>query len=107
MILINCPHCGARAQAEFSYVRTTDSIVALDAAPEEAMRTLYARANPKGWSDELWRHSYGCRQFLVLRRHTVTHAVEAVTALPARNAGAPQAVPALPAERSGPAAEAQ
>jgi len=78
MLLIKCPHCGERAQIEFSYVRSLDSIVTLDMAPEEAMATLYARANPKGVSDELWRHSYGCRQFLTLRRHTVTHEIVAV-----------------------------
>ena len=36
MMQINCPHCGPRAQAEFIYERTVDSVVALDAAPEEA-----------------------------------------------------------------------
>lgn len=80
MMQIHCPHCGARAQIEFSYIRSMDSIVALDDAPSDAMNRLYTRANPKGWSDELWRHSLGCRQWLVIRRHSVSHAIESVAA---------------------------
>jgi len=78
MMLIQCPHCGPRAQIEFSYVRSMDSIVSLDAAPEEAMATLYARDNPRGVSDELWRHTHGCHQFMTVRRHTVSHEIVAV-----------------------------
>ena len=78
MLLIACPHCGERAQVEFVYERTLDSVVTLDAPPEDAMRTLYARANSRGWDQELWRHCYGCRQWLVMKRHRVTHAIESV-----------------------------
>ena len=78
MLLIDCPHCGPRAQVEFAYERTLDSIVTLDMAPDEAMRTLYRRANPRGWDEELWRHGFGCRQWLVLKRHRVTHAIDSV-----------------------------
>ena len=76
MLLINCPHCGERAQTEFTYVRTIDSIVPLDAASDAAMHKLYERANPRGVDDELWRHTYGCRQFITMRRHRVTHVIE-------------------------------
>jgi sarcosine oxidase subunit delta len=78
MLLIACPHCGERAQVEFSYERTLDSIVTLKMVPEWAMRTLYERVNPRGWDDELWRHSFGCRQWLVMKRHRVTHEIESV-----------------------------
>ena len=79
MLQITCPHCGPRAQREFTYERTLDAIVPLDLAPEQAMRVLYGRSNPRGLDDELWRHSFGCRQFITLRRHRVTHAIAAVT----------------------------
>lgn len=79
MLLIDCPHCGPRAQIEFAYERTLDSIVTLDMPPEEAVARLYERANPRGLDDELWRHSFGCRQWLVLRRHRVTHEIVSVT----------------------------
>ena len=79
MMLIDCPYCGHRAQAEFIYERTLDSIVTIDMPDDEAMTRLYARTNPRGLDDELWRHSYGCRAWLVLRRHRTSHAIEAVT----------------------------
>ena len=81
MMLVDCPHCGARAQSEFTYERTLDSIVTLDMAADEAVRRLYERTNPRGLDDELWRHSFGCRQWLVLRRHRTTHVIEAVATL--------------------------
>ena len=79
MLLISCPHCGPRAQTEFNYERTLDAIVPLEAAPELAMQLLFERTNPRGIDDELWRHSHGCRQFMALKRHRVTHAIIAVT----------------------------
>ena len=79
MLLITCPHCGPRGQSEFTYERTLDAIVSLDLAPEQAMRVLFERSNPRGLDDELWRHTFGCRQFITLRRHRATHAIEAVT----------------------------
>jgi len=78
MMLIQCPYCGPRAQVEFTYVRSIDSIVPLDASAEAAMATLYTRDNPRGLSDELWRHTHGCHQFLTVRRDTVTHDIETV-----------------------------
>ncbi len=78
MMRIDCPHCGPRAQAEFAYERTLDSIVTLAMPADEAVARLYARTNPRGLDDELWRHSYGCRQWLVLRRHRVTHEIVSV-----------------------------
>ena len=80
MLQINCPYCGERAQIEFGYERTLDSIVTLDMAANEAVTRLYARANPRGLDDELWRHSFGCRQWLVLRRHRQTHEITSVAA---------------------------
>ncbi len=78
MMLIDCPYCGERAQAEFVYERTLDSIVSIEMPVEEALARLFARANPRDEDRELWRHSYGCRQWVVLRRHRRTHAIAAV-----------------------------
>ena len=78
MLLITCPHCGPRAQTEFSYERTVDSVVQPGADPAEAMARLFARANPRGLDDEIWRHTFGCRAWLVMTRHRMTHAIEAV-----------------------------
>ncbi|MDQ2763384.1 MAG: sarcosine oxidase subunit delta [Pseudomonadota bacterium] len=80
MMQIDCPHCGKRAQVEFAYERTLDSVVTLSMPADEAVGRLYARENPRGLDDELWRHSYGCRQWVVLRRHRRTHEIVSVEA---------------------------
>ena len=81
MMQITCPHCGQRAQSEFVFERTVDSVVTLDAAPEAAMATLFTRANPRGPDDEIWRHTFGCRAWMVVTRHRVTHEITAVRAI--------------------------
>jgi heterotetrameric sarcosine oxidase delta subunit len=78
MMQIPCPHCGLRAQAEFSYERTVDSQVTLDMPPHIAMATLFTRGNPRGPDDEIWRHTYGCRAWMIITRHRVSHAISAV-----------------------------
>jgi heterotetrameric sarcosine oxidase delta subunit len=81
MMQISCPHCGPRAQGEFVYERTVDSVVTLDMTPDVAMATLFTRANPRGLDEEIWRHTFGCRAWMVLTRHRVTHVIEAVRAV--------------------------
>jgi sarcosine oxidase subunit delta len=76
MLLICCPHCGNRAQAEFVYERTADSVVPLDAEPALAVQRLFARTNPRGADEEIWRHTYGCGGWLLMRRDRVSHAIE-------------------------------
>ena len=81
MLRIDCPYCGRRAQAEFTFDRALDAILPLDATPQAAVEHLFARENPKGWSWELWRHTAGCGAWLKLHRHSVTHQIAAVEAL--------------------------
>jgi sarcosine oxidase subunit delta len=81
MYQITCPHCGPRAQLEFTYERTVDSVVVPGADPAEAMAALYARANPMGLDEEIWRHTYGCRAWMVLTRNRVNHDIAAVRAV--------------------------
>ncbi len=83
MMLIVCPHCGARAHVEFAYERTLDAVLGLDATAAEAALILYTRDNPRGPSQELWRHTYGCRSWLLIDRHTSTHEITEVRAWPA------------------------
>ena len=45
------------------------------------MQTLFARANPRGLDDEIWRHTYGCRAWIVMTRHRVTTEIAAVRAV--------------------------
>jgi heterotetrameric sarcosine oxidase delta subunit len=81
MMQITCPHCGPRAQAEFTYERTVDSVVELNAAPEDAMTTLFTRTNPRGVDEEIWRHTFGCRAWMVITRNRVTHEIGATLAV--------------------------
>lgn len=81
MKLIPCPHCGNRAQAEFVYERTADSVVPLDAEPDAAVAALFTRANPRGVEEEIWRHTYGCGSWMLIRRDRVSHAIEWVKPL--------------------------
>jgi len=78
MIRIPCPHCGLRDEVEFGY--RGDATVArppADATIEEFHDYVYKRSNPRGWHVEWWYHSGGCRQFLKVLRHTMTHEVRA------------------------------
>ena len=78
MLLITCPHCGPRAEDEFSY--GGDATIARPADPaalgdEEWTEFLYFRDNPKGLHSEYWVHRHGCRRWLVVRRDTATHEI--------------------------------
>ncbi len=77
MMLIPCPHCGPRDQAEFVYERALESVVVPGADDETAMAQLYTRTNPKGVDEELWRHTFGCRAWLVMSRDRVTNEISA------------------------------
>jgi len=76
VLLIPCPWCGARAQAEFSYGGDATSKRPATGAPDEAwVAFVYQRANPAGPHDELWFHAAGCRQWFRVRRDTRTHEI--------------------------------
>ena len=81
MMQISCPHCGPRGQSEFVFERTVDSVVALDDTPEHAMVALFTRGNPRGNDDEIWRHTYGCRAWMVVSRDRVTNEIDAIRAV--------------------------
>ena len=76
MLLIECPHCGPRAQVEFSYggdagVRRPPDP---DAVPvDEWSDYVFLRDNPRGPHEEFWQHTAGCRRWIRVRRDTLTH----------------------------------
>jgi len=79
MLRIACPFCGPRDEADFTYrgdatVRRPDADAGIDAFHDY----VYLRANPQGWHVEWWQHSAGCRQWLKVVRHTVTHEIAEV-----------------------------
>ncbi|WP_214416019.1 sarcosine oxidase subunit delta [Sphaerisporangium fuscum] len=75
MLLIPCPWCGPRDEAEFHYggqahVAYPENPAAL--TDEEWGRYLFFRDNPKGWFAERWSHTAGCRRWFNLERDTAT-----------------------------------
>jgi sarcosine oxidase subunit delta len=73
---IPCPFCGLRGSAEFSVLgAATPQRPAADAPIEAWHAYVYLRDNLAGAHEELWHHSMGCRQWLVVARDTRSHAV--------------------------------
>lgn len=84
MQLFNCPFCGPRDETEFHYGGEAGNRrpEGKDAAAEDWAAYLHMRANPKGRTREVWVH-LTCREFFVMTRDSVTHAVLATEALDA------------------------
>jgi heterotetrameric sarcosine oxidase delta subunit len=83
MLRIPCPHCGPRDHVEFSYGgdasrRRPDTAGPVDDATWDDY--LYFRSNPAGDHVEYWQHTLGCRLWLKVTRHTVTHQIRSVEA---------------------------
>jgi heterotetrameric sarcosine oxidase delta subunit len=81
MLLIPCPWCGPRDEAEFHY--GGEAHIARPAEPDTLDDAawadyLFMRNNPKGRFAERWVHSAGCRRWFNLVRDTATHRILAV-----------------------------
>lgn len=77
MLLIPCPWCGPRNDAEFIAGGEAHRTVPPDDVSDEGWADyLYGRANVKGVQGERWFHAYGCRRWFNVRRDTVTQAIE-------------------------------
>ena len=75
MLRIHCPVCGLRDETEFTYGE--DASVK---RPEMANADMgawhefvFVRDNPRGRHKEYWHHVFGCRQWIVVERDTLTH----------------------------------
>jgi heterotetrameric sarcosine oxidase delta subunit len=78
MQLIPCPWCGPRAHIEFRY-HSDAAALPRDwsrESPAEAETRIWQRANHIGVHDEVWQHADGCRGWLIVARHNLTHVVE-------------------------------
>lgn len=76
MLLIPCPWCGPRNDAEFrgggeAHVRRP----APDASDTQWGEYLHYRRNVKGLQAERWFHAYGCRRWFNVLRNTVSHEI--------------------------------
>jgi heterotetrameric sarcosine oxidase delta subunit len=81
MLLIPCPWCGLREEAEFTYggealiARPRDPAATSDA---EWADYLFMRTNARGPHREQWCHAAGCRRWFIVERDTVTYAILSV-----------------------------
>src|SRR5262249_28729346 len=76
MLLIPCPWCGPRAQAEFTYGGdATLKRPSSDASETEGVAYVFLRDNPAGPPERLWQPTAGRRQWLRVRRDTRTHEI--------------------------------
>jgi sarcosine oxidase subunit delta len=76
MLLIPCPWCGPRNDAEFvaggeAHVQRPPTSV----GDAEWGAYLYVRRNARGMQSERWFHAYGCRRWFNVARDTVTHEI--------------------------------
>ncbi|WP_405891250.1 sarcosine oxidase subunit alpha family protein [Streptomyces sp. NBC_00133] len=92
MLLIPCPWCGPRDEAEFHYGGQAHVPYPEDPAAltdQEWARYLFFRDNPKGPFAERWSHAAGCRRWFNAVRNTATNEILAVY-----RAGEPRPEPA-------------
>ena len=68
MLLIPCPHCGARHENEFTYGGSGSNKMPESESFDEWYAFLYERENAGQKVVELWHHTYGCRQWIRLKR---------------------------------------
>ena len=87
MLLIDCPHCGPRAELEFSYggeahIERPENPDRLD--DYQWAGFVFLRDNTKGVLLERWNHAHGCRRWFNVARDTVTYEILAVYPMGAR-----------------------
>lgn len=73
---IPCPFCGDRDSREFVPRGDAAPVRPADPADEPAMFDyVYQRGNPAGSIREHWYHAAGCRNWIVVTRDTLSHAI--------------------------------
>lgn len=78
MLIIDCPYCGTREEAEFACggeAHIARPLAENSITDAEFADYLFLRDNPKGLFLERWRHTAGCRRWFNVARDTVTHEI--------------------------------
>ena len=77
---INCPHCGLRDVAEFSYAGDANRVRPDPSSTNtEAWHDyVFNRINTRGLHREFWQHYHGCRAHLIVERDVVSHEIFSV-----------------------------
>ena len=79
MLLLNCPNCGERNEAEFRFGGEYNERPQNPEEPgsDEAWADyLYLRKNKLGVQQEWWYHRAGCGLWFMAERHTKTQVIE-------------------------------
>ena len=90
MLHINCPWCGEREEAEFSYGGEADITRPKDPdalSEQEWGDYLFMRKNTCGSYRELWNHAHGCRRWFVAERNTLTYEFTGYEVIAANDGG--------------------
>ena len=72
---IECPYCGSRDSGEFAYRGDAKPSRPEGLDPDAFVDYVYLRDNVAGVIEEHWYHLNGCRQWLKVRRDTLTHEI--------------------------------
>jgi sarcosine oxidase subunit delta len=78
MLLIECPWCGPRAEAEFTCGGEAEIARPLETeklTDKEWGDYLFMRHNARGVHKEQWLHAQGCRRWFMATRDTVTYQI--------------------------------
>ncbi|WP_086784185.1 sarcosine oxidase subunit alpha family protein [Streptomyces caniscabiei] len=107
MLLITCPWCGPRDEAEFHYggqahVAYPETPSAL--SDEEWARYLFFRDNTKGPFAERWSHAAGCRRWFNAVRDTSTNEILSVYRAGEERPATPEPMPVTSQPRPAPPA---
>ena len=73
---IDCPYCGPRDSGEFTYRGDARPSRPVSSDIEAFVDYVYRRDNVAGTMEEHWYHLHGCRQWLTVRRNTLSHEIE-------------------------------
>ena len=74
-LLIECPNCGSRDVHEFRHggeISDLSERKVISDSDLELTKYFYFARNNAGDSKEWWYHSFGCRQWFVAYRNTVS-----------------------------------
>ncbi len=79
---LTCPWCGPRSQTEFEYLCDASAIDTdfESESTETALERIFLRDDDIGFHQEIWQHVFGCRGWLKVERHNLTHEIQQVEA---------------------------
>ncbi len=76
---LHCPWCGDRPDSEFTYYCTEEGVAGTKSRKQQDQHDrIYLRSNHVGEHVEIWQHTFGCRGWLRVVRHNLTHTISKI-----------------------------